>query len=40
MKKGVKGEGKIFSTMDEAIFAYQSGIIDVNASIKLLFRGK
>jgi DNA-directed RNA polymerase subunit beta' len=40
MKSGVKGEGKIFSTMDEAIFAYQSGIIDVNASIKLLFRGE
>ncbi len=40
MKSGVKGEGKMFSSMNEAIFAYQSGIIDVNAIIKLLFRGE
>ncbi len=39
IRKNMKGEGKIFSSMDETIFAYQSGIIDVNAAIKLLFNG-
>ncbi len=39
IKSGAKGEGKMFSSMDETIFAYQSGVIDVNALIKLLFNG-
>ncbi|HWQ59888.1 MAG TPA: DNA-directed RNA polymerase subunit beta' [Candidatus Fimivivens sp.] len=40
LKSGVKGEGKAFSNMDEVIFAYQSGLIDVNAKIKLLWKGE
>lgn len=39
IKPEAKGKGKMFSSMDEAIFAYQSGIVAVNAAIKLLFRG-
>lgn len=40
VKKGVKGEGKIFSSMDEAILAYQSGIVNINALIKLDYNGQ
>ncbi|HPN96419.1 MAG TPA: DNA-directed RNA polymerase subunit beta' [Candidatus Moranbacteria bacterium] len=32
---GVKGEGKIFSSFDEAILAYELGHIDVRAKIKV-----
>jgi len=32
---GLKGEGKIFANPDETILAYQSGIIDLQAKIKL-----
>ncbi len=39
-KPSGKGEGKIFSSMEEVIFAYQSGIVDVNAKIKLLWEGQ
>ena len=39
LKPGAKGEGKAFASMDEAIFAYQNGIVDVNAKVKLLFGG-
>ncbi len=39
IKPGAKGEGKAFATIDEALFAYQAGIVDVNAKVKLLFRG-
>lgn len=39
VKAGAKGEGKMFSDMNETIFAYQSGIIAVNALIKLLWNG-
>ncbi len=34
-----KGAGKAFGSMEEVIFAYQSGIIDVNARIKMLWEG-
>ncbi len=33
IKKGVKGEGKIFADINEAILAYQNDIIDINAEI-------
>ena len=39
IKKGAKGEGKIVANMDEAILAYQSGAIAVNAEIHLLYDG-
>ena len=39
LKPGAKGEGKAFASMDEAIFAYQNGIVDVNAKVKLLSGG-
>jgi len=35
MKEGAKGEGKIFSSPDEAIMAYENGIIDLRAKIKV-----
>jgi len=40
IKSGVYGEGKIFPTMDEAILAYQSGIVSVNAKVKLDYEGE
>ncbi len=40
MKEGVKGEGKIFSGFSEAMLAYESGLIDINANIRLSVRGK
>lgn len=40
LKKGVKGEGKIFSDINEVISAYQNGIIDVNAEVKMLYNNK
>jgi DNA-directed RNA polymerase subunit beta' len=38
--KGAKGEGRIFSSFDEAIMAYELRQIDVRAEIKVLFEGK
>jgi DNA-directed RNA polymerase subunit beta' len=35
VKDGEKGEGKIFSSIDEAIHAYQQGIINLNSKIKV-----
>jgi len=40
LKPDAKGEGKAFGSMDEVIFAYHSGIIDVNAKIKLSWKGE
>jgi DNA-directed RNA polymerase subunit beta' len=40
IKPGAKGEGKIFAGTDEAILAYQSNAIAINAEIHLLFKGK
>ncbi|MBU4022973.1 DNA-directed RNA polymerase subunit beta' [Patescibacteria group bacterium] len=36
IKNNVKGEGKIFSSADEAHLAYESGVIDIRAMIKVL----
>ncbi|XLQ20442.1 MAG: DNA-directed RNA polymerase subunit beta' [Candidatus Moraniibacteriota bacterium] len=40
IKKGAKGEGKIFANIDEAALAYQNGIIAVNAEIYLQYNKK
>ena len=40
IKAGVKGEGKIFATDEEAILAYQMGFIAVNAKIKVDINGE
>ncbi|EKE15541.1 MAG: hypothetical protein ACD_11C00145G0014 [uncultured bacterium] len=39
-KDGMKGEGKIFSSTDEAILAYQNEIIGVNAKVKVEYNGE
>jgi len=40
MVKGVKGEGKIFSSSDEAVLAYELGYVDIHAEIKVIYEGK
>ncbi|MCS7228029.1 MAG: hypothetical protein NZ839_03585, partial [Endomicrobia bacterium] len=35
-KRGEKGEGRIFSSVDEAIYSYQQGLIALNARIKVI----
>ena len=40
IKKGGRGEGKAFGTMDEAILAYQNGVVDVNVAVRLSFKGE
>jgi len=40
MKDGLRGEGKAFSSMEEVILAYQSGVIAINAKIKMLWDGQ
>jgi len=37
--KGAKGEGKYFSSIDEAILAYELGHVDIRAKIKIYFKG-
>lgn len=39
IKAGVKGEGKIFASDEEAILAYQMGYVAVNAKIKVDING-
>jgi DNA-directed RNA polymerase subunit beta' len=34
-KKGAKGEGKVFSSKNEAVMAYQHNVTDINAAIKV-----
>jgi len=36
IKEGVKGEGKIFASKNEALLAYDLGIVDINAKINIL----
>lgn len=36
VKDGEKGEGKIFSSAEEAIYAYEQGIINLNSKIKVV----
>ena len=40
IKAGVKGEGKIFATPEEATLAYQLGFVAINAKIKVAIKGK
>ncbi len=35
-----KGKGKVFGTMNEAILAYQNGLVAVNVAVKLLWNGE
>ncbi len=39
-EEGVKGEGKYFRDFDEAYYAYESGVIDLHAHIKVRINGK
>ncbi len=39
-KSGAKGEGKIFKTIDEVIIAYNNGVIDLHAKIKVLINNE
>lgn len=40
LKDGMKGEGKIFGSFNEAIFAQQNGLVDYSAKIKLDYNGQ
>jgi DNA-directed RNA polymerase subunit beta' len=40
IKENVKGQGKIFSSMDEAILAYQNDVAQLNAKVKVEIDGK
>jgi DNA-directed RNA polymerase subunit beta' len=40
IKQGMKGEGKIFGSMEEVILAYQSEVIAINAAVKLSYKGE
>ncbi|MDQ1284508.1 MAG: DNA-directed polymerase subunit beta [Patescibacteria group bacterium] len=37
---GAKGEGKIFSSADEAILAYELGHVDIRAKVKIFMEGQ
>ncbi|MDI6822591.1 MAG: DNA-directed RNA polymerase subunit beta' [Actinomycetota bacterium] len=37
---GCKGEGKIFNGTEEAIFAYEHGVVDIHAKVKLHMNGQ
>ena len=40
IQSGLKGEGKIFSNSDEALMAYDEGIIELRSKIKVLIDGE
>lgn len=40
IKPGARGEGKIFGSMDEAILAYQTRVVEAGAVVKLDYEGK
>lgn len=40
IRPGAKGEGKIFSSADEAVLAYDTGVVDIHAKIKLAYAGQ
>ncbi len=39
-KEGARGEGRVFSSSDEAIMAYQLGVIELHAKIKVRLEGR
>ncbi len=40
IKEGAKGEGKAFSDMSELEFAYDNDLVDINALIKVRYKGE
>lgn len=40
LKDGLKGEGKIFTGLDEAIMAYEKNAIELHSKIKVHYKGK
>ncbi len=40
LKRGVKGEGKVFSSPEEVVIAYDGGALDINAKIKVRINGE
>ncbi len=40
LKDGAKGEGKVFSSKNEAVLAYDSGVVDINARVKVFLKNK
>ncbi|MEQ1876869.1 MAG: DNA-directed RNA polymerase subunit beta', partial [Bdellovibrionia bacterium] len=40
IRPGAKGTGKIFSGIDEAIYAYDTGAVDLQAAVKVRINGK
>jgi len=40
LTKGTKGEGMIFASVEEAIFVYQSNLVDIQAPIKCRYEGE
>ncbi len=40
IKNGAKGEGKTVGSMDEAIYLHDAGLVDANASVKLLWKNE
>ncbi len=39
IRPGAKGEGRVFSSPDEVMFAYEHGVVDYNAAIKVKMNG-
>jgi len=35
LKEGAKGEGRVFTSMDEAVMAYDNGEIELHSKIKV-----
>ncbi|MEK7488153.1 MAG: DNA-directed RNA polymerase subunit beta' [Patescibacteria group bacterium] len=40
IKEGAKGEGKIFSSKNEAVLAYDFGVVAINAKVKVFIKEK
>ena len=40
IKEGVKGEGRLFSSKNEAVLAYDFGVVDINAKVKIFIKEK
>ncbi|MBX2987393.1 MAG: DNA-directed RNA polymerase subunit beta' [Bdellovibrionaceae bacterium] len=40
IRPGARGTGKVFQSMDEAVYAYETGIVDLQAACKVRINGK
>ncbi len=40
LRPGAKGAGKIFASVKEALYAYEAGLVDIQASCKVRIKGK